>query len=69
MGLDFRIPNKELETEYIDKLFLELSQFTRAETGKELQLKQALKLLHITILDNKVYTQDMQAHVKELLLI
>ena len=69
MSLDFRIPNKEMETETIDKLFLELSQFTRAETGKELQLKQALKLLHITILDNKVYTQDMQAHVKELLLI
>lgn len=27
------------ETEIIDKLFLELSQFTKATTGKEIKLK------------------------------
>ncbi len=67
--MEIRIPNKELDTETIDRLFLELSQFTRAETKKELELKNALKLLHLTILENRVYTTDMQKHIKELLLL
>lgn len=32
------------ETETIDKLFLELSQFTTAKTKRELRLEAALKL-------------------------
>ena len=32
-----------IETEIIDKLFLELSQVTNAKTKKELQLEQTLK--------------------------
>jgi ABC-type transporter Mla subunit MlaD len=31
-----------METETIDRLFLELSQFTRATTAKELKLRDAL---------------------------
>lgn len=33
---------KTLETETIDRLFLELSQFTKAKTGRELVLETAL---------------------------
>lgn len=32
-----------IETEIIDKLFLELSQFTNVKTKKELQLERTLK--------------------------
>jgi len=31
------------ETEIIDKLFLELSQFTNAKTGREIYLEKALE--------------------------
>lgn len=33
-----------METETIDKLFLELSQFTNATTAKELELKSLLNI-------------------------
>ena len=33
-------------TETIDKLFLELSQFTKATTAKEIQLQQQLAAAH-----------------------
>ena len=43
------------DTEIIDKLFLELSQFTNAETGAEIMLRElldeAVKLLN-DVLDN-----------------
>lgn len=32
----------EMETEHIDKLFLELSQFTKATTARELALEERL---------------------------
>lgn len=35
----------QLETETIDKLFLELSQFTQAKTERELRYEKALKEL------------------------
>ena len=33
----------KIETETIDKLFLELSQFTKATTGRELRLREPLE--------------------------
>ena len=35
--------SKHVETESIDRLFLELSQFTQATTAKELALNEELK--------------------------
>ena len=34
------------ETESIDKLYLELSQFTKAKTKKEIELGEAIELAH-----------------------
>jgi len=34
-----------METETIDKLFLELSQFSKAKTGREIQLEKRVELL------------------------
>jgi len=42
------------ETENIDKLFLELSQFTQAETGKELELKNILRSVLVAWQDDGV---------------
>lgn len=45
-----------METETIDRLFLELSQFTKATTEKELRLKEQTDLLskHVVSLTKKV---------------
>lgn len=40
-----------METENIDKLFLELSQFTKAKTKRELELEAKLQQI-VTILGN-----------------
>jgi hypothetical protein len=39
----------EMETEAIDKLFLELSQVTKARTKKEIELGRRLKSVHAII--------------------
>ena len=39
------MPEKRKQTEQIDKLFLELSQFTTAKTAREIKLENALNEL------------------------
>jgi len=36
-----------METEMVDKLFLELSQFTKAKTKKEILLETALRKIYL----------------------
>lgn len=42
-----------METETIDKLYLELSQFTKAKTGRELALERSLNTTRIALLHIK----------------
>lgn len=42
-------PSESLQTETIDRLFLELSQFTKATTAKELALKGKLARLLVAV--------------------
>jgi len=41
--------NEQTETQYIDKIFLELSQFTKSKTDRELELEELLKLANESI--------------------
>ena len=55
--------NIELETEIIDRLFLELSQFTKAKTLKELQLQKEVQKLSSALLwcwDNFSTTNEIR---------
>lgn len=46
-----------MDTDTIDRLFLELSQFTNAETGKELGYKAALERIR----DHAVHSEPLGA--------
>lgn len=46
----------KLELEYINNLFLELSQFTTAKTKKELELTEKLHLLKSAIEKHKAFS-------------
>lgn len=47
-----------METEIIDKLFLELSQVTKAATKKELELKKLIERYKNAIKDQPVSVED-----------
>lgn len=57
-----------MELETVNKLFLELSQFSTAITGRELQLKELLKKAKAEfVFSNKFYTSsDKDILIKEL---
>ena len=56
-----------METETMDKLFLELSQFTTAKTKRELQLEEALRLLKSILLCHEPYSEKAQEIVNKAL--
>lgn len=56
-----------METEIIDKLFLELSQFTRATTARELKLQKAVALLNSMVLSGENHSEVSREIVREAL--
>lgn len=53
-----------METDAIDKLFLELSQFTNAKTGREAQLERELASWIMFANKKNVYRKGMAAEAK-----
>lgn len=56
---------KEPETKYIDLLFLELSQFTKAKTARELKLEKAVALLNSMVNCGEKHSEVSIRIVKE----
>lgn len=56
-----------METEIIDKLFLELSQVTKAETAKERDLKKAVCMLSAMVDSGESHSPASRAVVRSVL--
>lgn len=65
----------EPQTEIIDKLFLELSQFTKAKTAREIQAEESSRSRPLTInersllieaLDRRIESSGSKSHQEEL---
>lgn len=55
------------DTEVIDKLFLELSQFSTATTAKEKKLRDVVLMLDSMVRNKEPHTKDSRQLVKEVL--
>ena len=53
--------------EIIDKLYLELSHFTKAMTEKEIKLRKAVGLLNSMVLSGESHSETSREIVKEAL--
>lgn len=56
-----------METETIGKLFLELSQVTKATTPKELKLRKAVSLLNSMVESGERHSDTSRQIVREVL--
>jgi len=54
-----------METEILDKLFLELSQFTRAKTKREKCLFECVCLLNSMVESGEAHTPTSESKVKK----
>lgn len=56
-----------MQTETIDKLYLELSQFTEARTAREIKLREAVALLNSMVEGGERHSETSRQVVKEAL--
>ena len=57
----------DMETEILDKLYLEWSQFTKARTAREIKLRSAVALLNSMVLSGEDHSDVSRQAVEEAL--
>lgn len=56
-----------MQTETVDKLYLELSQFTEARTAREIKMREVISLLNSMVESGERHSETSRQMVKDAL--